>query len=293
MATVRQHVHLAETSPAAGALEARLIQEWLETKRSAHTRRSYGRTVQEFRTFTRKGLAAVAVRDLLDFRGALEARISKPAAINQRMAAVKSLISYCHRAGYLAVNPGAVVKPLPVPEDLAQRILEVADILAIIARVRDQRNHAMLSMLYYAGARVSEICSLTWRDLQPRDPGGQVTLYGKGGKTRTVKLPVRVWKELQELREDSPESDPVFRSCRSGGFLHPSQVARIVKAAAVDAGMSGKVSPHWFRHGHASHALDNGCPIHVLRESLGHSSLATTSRYAHARPTESSSDYLK
>jgi integrase/recombinase XerD len=46
------------------------------------------------------------------------------------------------------------------------------------------------------------------------------------------------------------------------------------------------------RHAHASQALDNGTPLHVLQATLGHSSLTTTSRYMHVRPDDSSSLYL-
>ena len=53
------------------------------------------------------------------------------------------------------------------------------------------------------------------------------------------------------------------------------------------------VSPHWFRHAHASHALDNGAPIHVVQATLGHASLATTGRYTHVQPTHTSSTYLR
>jgi site-specific recombinase XerD len=64
------------------------------------------------------------------------------------------------------------------------------------------------------------------------------------------------------------------------------------QAAARRAAVAGKVSPHWFRHAHASQALDRGAPIHLVSHTLGHSSVATTGRYLHARPTESSSKYL-
>ncbi|MBV8589619.1 MAG: tyrosine-type recombinase/integrase [Acetobacteraceae bacterium] len=77
-----------------------------------------------------------------------------------------------------------------------------------------------------------------------------------------------------------------------GGALDPSQVHRIVKAAAARAGLPAAVSAHWLRHAHASHALDRGAPIHLVQATLGHSSVATTGRYLHARPNDSSSRYL-
>jgi hypothetical protein len=51
------------------------------------------------------------------------------------------------------------------------------------------------------------------------------------------------------------------------------------------------VSPHWLRHAHASHALDHGAPIHLVQATLGHSSVATTSSYLHARPGDSSARF--
>jgi site-specific recombinase XerD len=52
------------------------------------------------------------------------------------------------------------------------------------------------------------------------------------------------------------------------------------------------VSPHWLQHAHGSHALDRGAPIHLVQATLGHASVATTGKYLHARPKESSSRFL-
>ena len=68
---------------------------------------------------------------------------------------------------------------------------------------------------------------------------------------------------------------------------------RGAKAILKRAGGNPDTSPHWFRHAHASHAIDNGAPITLVSQTLGHADLKTTSVYAHARPNESSSRYLK
>jgi site-specific recombinase XerD len=62
--------------------------------------------------------------------------------------------------------------------------------------------------------------------------------------------------------------------------------------AASTAGLEVKVSPHWLRHSHATHALERGAPIHLVAATLGHASVATTGKYLHARPTDSSARYL-
>jgi integrase/recombinase XerD len=83
----------------------------------------------------------------------------------------------------------------------------------------------------------------------------------------------------------------VFPSSRRfNQHIDPATAWRWFVAAAKLAGI--KASPHWLRHAHASHALDGAAQVHLVKETLGHASLATTSPYAHARPNESSGNYL-
>jgi len=56
--------------------------------------------------------------------------------------------------------------------------------------------------------------------------------------------------------------------------------------------MTSEVSPHWFRHAHASHALQKGADLELVRETLGHESIETTKTYLHAQPGKSSSYYV-
>ena len=69
-------------------------------------------------------------------------------------------------------------------------------------------------------------------------------------------------------------------------------VRDVIFKLALRAGILKKVSPHWLRHAHASHALDRGAPIHLVQTTLGHASVATTGKYLHARPEESSGRFL-
>ena len=157
------------------------------------------------------------------------------------------------------------------------------------------RNRAILTLLYASGVRVSELCGLSWRDLQANGDGGQITVWGKGSLTRSIQIPVSVWNLVNGLRPSKAGGDdPVFRSRKkkTGGRLKPLAVLRIVRAAAQRAGIDLPVSPHWFRHAHASHALDRGAPIHLVQATLGHASINTTGRYLHARPKDSSSRFL-
>jgi hypothetical protein len=139
--------------------------------------------------------------------------------------------------------------------------------------------------------RVSEACGLLWRNVRPRGDTGQITVFGKNGRTRSIALPAPLWSELTALRGVAGAEQPVFPS-RSGKLLDRGRVRVIVRRAASRAGVVEPVSPHWLRHAHASHALDHGAPIHLVQATLGHSSVATTSSYLHARPGDSSARFL-
>jgi integrase/recombinase XerD len=234
-------------------------------------------------------LHEVTLGDVQAFADSLD---GKPASRARTLAAIKSLLSFAQRTGYLPLNVGAAVKLPPRRDTLAERILTEADVHRMLALEHDRRNKTMLRLLYVAGLRVSELAGLRWRDLQERAEGGQVTAFGKGAKTRTVLLPAAVWRELQAMRNGSSLDAPVFPSRSGGGHLHPTSIERVVFAAARRAGVEGKVSPHWLRHSHATHALERGAPIHLVAATLGHASVATTGRYLHARPADSSSRYL-
>ena len=143
----------------------------------------------------------------------------------------------------------------------------------------------MFEVAYFGGLRVSEISSLTWVQVIPRETGEvQLALIGKGDKERHVLIPAEIAKGLLALRGDAPPSARVFP-------ITERRINQLIKAAAKRAKVNPEASAHWFRHAHASHAIDNGAPITLVSQTLGHADLKTTSVYAHARPNESSSRY--
>ena len=264
-----------------------LIALWLHGK-SPHSQAAYRADVGRLWVFLGKPLQAITLGELQAFCDSLEgAQNSKRRVISS----VKSLYSFAQKLGYVHFNVAAALKAPKAKDELAARILSEDQVMAMIHKTANRRNELLLRLLYASGGRVSEICRLTWRDLQPNGDSGQVTLFGKGGKTRAVKLSKATWKVLQAFRGEAGPETPVFVS-RKGGQLDKSQVHRIVRAAAQSAGIPGNVSAHWLRHSHASHALDRGANIAVVRDTLGHGSLAVTSRYTHAKPNESSALHL-
>ncbi len=283
-----------QTRPAPPAIrqaesDDQLVALWLHG-RSVHTQRAYWGDVDRFMAHVGKPLQQVALGDLQGFANSLQELAS--ATQVRILSAIKSLLAFGYRLGYLAFDVGRALKLPGQKNQLAERILPEADVQRILALEPDQRNQTLLRLLYASGIRVSEACTLKWRDLQPRGDGvGQITVYGKGQKTRVILLPASIWKDLVKPRRGALPDDPVFLSAK-GGHLDESQVRRIVQKAAWRAGISANVSPHWLRHAHASHALDRGAPISLVQATLGHASVATTGRYTHARPSDSSARYL-
>ena len=271
--------------------EAAFIALWLGTKVSAHTRRAYRAEIDRFLVAAGKPLSRLTLADLMNYASELGQGSLKPASQNRALTAIKSLLSFGHEIGYLPFNVGGAVRLRPNPDGLSRRILAESEVARLIDHAREGRDRVMLRLLYLSGVRVSELARLEWRDTMPRADGGQITVFGKGGKTRAVLVKLKTWDLLLDLRGGAGPEEPVFRS-RKGGCLDVSQIRRIVYAAAKGAGLPQKVSPHWLRHAHASHALDRHAPIHLVQATLGHASVSTTGRYLHARPTESSSLYL-
>jgi integrase/recombinase XerD len=265
-----------------------LVALWLHG-RSPHTARAYCSDVTRFRSGVGKPLAHVSLSELQGFADSLS---GAPASRYRIISAVKSLLAFGYRIGYLPTDPGRVLRLPALRDRLAERILPEDDVRQMLSMEPIGRNRVLLMLLYASGIRVSELCGLHWRDLQVSGETAQITVFGKGGKTRAIHLPVSVWKMLQEFRGAATASDPIFRSRKKGGELKPLAVLRIVRRAAIRAGIQLAVSPHWLRHAHASHALDRGAPISLVQATLGHASVQTTGRYLHARPKESSSRFL-
>jgi len=290
------HDHPLSTSSPANLLprqadtDEQLVELWLHG-RAKHTLRAYARDADRFLDAVGKLLHRVTLGDLQQFSTDLASTGLKPTSIYRILSSVKSLFEFAHRLGYL---PFDVARPIRLPgsrDELTERILDEGEVHSMTVLEPTPRNRAILLTLYAGAFRVSELSALTWADLQDRNETGQITVYGKGDRTRSILLPPSVWDVLQGLKGDAGETDPVFRS-RKGGHLDESQIWRIVRRASERAGIHKDVSCHWFRHAHASHALDRGAPIHLVQATLGHASISTTSLYLHARPNDSSSNYL-
>lgn len=306
-------LHAAPMANFSGAeTDERLVELWLARKASS-TRRKYAEDLSKFLDFTGgKSLAAVTLSDLHDFASFISVLMA-PSSQGRVLATIKSLLSFANKVGYLPFNVGAAVELPKVKDTLSERILTEAEAHKIMNAPKSARDRALLSVLYAGALRREEAVRLKWRDLKDRDDlgagVGQATLFGKGSKTGVALLPASVYSQVLALRKVTEraadgrksaryagEDEPVFRSRKRknglGGHLEVSQVNRIVTKAAEGSGIDHAVSPHWLRHAHASHAHARKTDLALIRDTLRHSSIATTGRYLHARPNDSSALHL-
>lgn len=268
-----------------------LIDRWLATFRNEKTRTAYSYNVNQFAEWLGASLLSVE-RGTLTAYAAHLAKGGSVSAQARALSALRSFYRYLNEEELIAKNPAAKLELPKGKDELAQRIITEAEFYKLLALEENPRNRLLIELLYATGGRISEALGAQWKDATAREDGGQIVLFGKRDKTRTVLVPASVWTKLIATRGDAGDEVFIFPSSRTDGHLSASQAWRIVRKAALVAGLGKNVSPHWFRHAHASHAIDRGAPLSLVKETLGHSSLTTTSRYVHARPDDSSGLYL-
>lgn len=238
-----------------------------------------------------------------------------PNTIALHLSTLSSFWTYLQRVGVVRENPWRLTHKRKLKDTTAERILSEEEIHKLI-QAATGRDRLILRTLYLTGARVSEVAGLRWRDLRTEGNKHILTIYGKGGKTRWVTVPQHLYEEwvLFHGGHEPDGNTPIFPSTyhrensRWNGNLSDRTIEWIVEQVAAKAGFAKKYwneekhiietrwvkrpSPHWFRHSHATHALDHGAPIHWVKDTLGHASLATTGKYVHVAQGSSSADYL-
>jgi site-specific recombinase XerD len=167
--------------------------------------------------------------------------------------------------------------------------LEASDIRAIIEapdrRTRQGwRDYTLLLFLYNCGARVSEVTGLLWGDLQLMPPR-QVRLRGKGRRERLVPIWRQTADALRRLHSMTDQDQQHVFVNRHGQPLTRDGVAYILAKHASATSQNrprlarDRITPHVFRHSCAVALLQSGTDVTVIRDYLGHASIATTSRY--------------
>jgi integrase/recombinase XerC len=261
---------------------------------SSHTVRAYVADVRSLLQFA--GIDSevdVEAIDLPLFRAWLadaSRRGSARSTRARRASSARAFTAWAHDRGLLPQgDPGIRLsipkQPRTLPNVPRQQV--VVDLLDDASAHADDplslRDVALMELLYAAGLRVSEVCSL---DLCDVDIDGRiVTVLGKGRKQRRVPIGIPAatalsrWLQLGRGLWLTPDSgDAVFLGQR-GRRIDPRTARRVVNRLTAAAGV--QVSPHALRHAMATHTLEGGADLRTVQELLGHASLATTQIYTH------------
>ena len=265
-----------------------------ERNASPHTLRAYSKDLSQLQTFARARLGhepAVSEIDLWVLRAFfadLHVRKASATTAGRKLATFRSFFRFLCREGTLTKNPArslvAPKKDSRIPTYLQES--EAKDLVSTSDKTKssEERDTAILELLYSTGMRCSEIVGLALEDV---DMGNRsIRILGKGRKERWVPYGAPAGVALSrylETRGVVAGRDPLFLGAGRKA-LSDRTVRRIVSRGLTRAAIRTKASTHTLRHSFATHLLQRGGDLRSIQELLGHSSLSTTQRYTHVNP---------
>ena len=282
------------------ALQSFLDHLTIERGLSSNSISAYRRDLAKFSDFLDKeklDFERLSEDEIISFEVWLKGLGMAVTSINRNISALKSFYKYLAQE-FSTNNPVSAVVSSKVPRRLpkALTIKEITSLIDSTKREGDPislRDHAIIELLYGTGARVSEIVGIDINDFAQSDVEGNpittLKLRGKGSKERIVPLGsfaknaldeylVRIRPNLLSKSKSAKVETALFLNQR-GSRLSRQSAWQMISDAADSTGLSGKVSPHVFRHSYATHLLDGGADIRVVQELLGHASVTTTQIY--------------
>ena len=282
------------------ALQSFLDHLTIERGLSSNSISAYRRDLAKFFDFLDKeklDFERLSEDEIISFEVWLKGLGMAVTSINRNISALKSFYKYLAQE-FSTNNPVSAVLSSKVPRRLpkALTIKEITSLIDSTKREGDPislRDHAIIELLYGTGARVSEIVGIDINDFAQSDVEGNpittLKLRGKGSKERIVPLGsfaknaldeylVRIRPNLLSKSKSAKVETALFLNQR-GSRLSRQSAWQMISDAADSTGLSGKVSPHVFRHSYATHLLDGGADIRVVQELLGHASVTTTQIY--------------
>lgn len=284
---------------------------------SQHTQRAYQRWIKKYLSdvnqvplrsidITQLNVSQVAESlgpaPLKAWLGALKARKLGKQSIMQAKAAVvwvAQLIADLGRSDY--ETPAGLSRVKAPKAETGQRAgtwLTQDEIRQLLRGVRTAnhtsgamvaRNIAIVTLMVTCGLRRDEVAGITWADFSRQGRNNVLKVHGKGEKMRVVKLPDMTVLAIERWREHHPLPDgnrPMFTRMWKGGTVTTGSITdkaiwMVIQQAAKAAGLP-PISPHDLRRSFARGAFEAGVSFELIRQSLGHSSIATTERYVNS-----------
>ena len=264
---------------------------------SSNTVEAYGQDLESFFLYRQElaqGADPQSLRDpdeqeIFLYLAWLRARQNTGRTLARRLSALRAFFAFAVDEGRLKKNPAELLENPKLPQHLPE-VLTRDEMEALLAKpdLRDKcgkRDRCMLELLYAAGLRVSELCTLCVPDLDLQR--GLVRVFGKGSKERLVPLHDQMQQMLaQYIATCRPSFTPTGNQLfvnRSGRGLTRQYVWKMVKKYALEADIRRAISPHTFRHSFATHLLEGGADLRAVQMLLGHADISATEIYTHVQ----------
>ncbi len=251
--------------------------------------------VFEFITSQRRGGGDGRVVRLADGEAGLAAR-----TIRRRLAVMSGLFNWLVLCGDMAANPvprgmatrrtGAGGRPTGSPLIRTPRtlpkVLDPADVIALLGAVRRWRDRAMLEAMVLGGLRCCEVIGLRLEDLQPTNRRVFIA-DGKGGHQRLIPMSAQFFQSVSSYlsleRPADSASDSLFvvlKSRRRGSPLSINGLEQIVASAKTRAGLE-RATCHQLRHTCLTRLREAGMALEAIQAQAGHRSIESTRVYLH------------
>jgi integrase/recombinase XerD len=260
-------------------LRQRYIEDLQLRNYSPQTIRRYVECVAKFARHFGKSPALLGPEHIREFQLHLIHQTKlRWATFNQTVCALRFLYRTTLGKDYMILH-------LPFPRKASQLpvVLSPEEVSQLLEAVTDLRQRILLETIYATGLRISEALHLEIRDID--SPRRLIHVRcGKGQKDRWVLLSPRLLERLRTYWKQYRPSRLLFAADSSGKPLRTSLVQQTCRQAARAAGLHKKVTPHLLRHSFATHLLEANVNLRSIQLLLGHSHLATTSRYTHVSP---------
>ncbi len=217
---------------------------------------------------------------------------SKPSksTLSRKTASVRSFLKYCYKRGMIPHNP-AILLMNPKKEHRLPKSVRPEELETMMESIETnspsgKRDLAFLELLYSTGMRLSELIQLDTRDVDMKHK--RVKVHGKGTKQRIIPFGSMAHNALKNyllerttlICEHTGKNDlnALFLT-DSGKRIYARMIQRKVAYYLSRVSEVSRKSPHVIRHSFATHLLDRGAGIRVIKDLLGHADLSATQIY--------------